>query len=186
MTKSFGRMAALALIALAALFSGSSAALADSEPTQSPTPSVSALADDHEPSAKPEPSEVPDFEDDAGHHDELHDQYGNDVDQVFLPPLVVKPGSAPHVGGSKDSVTGKPNLQLNGQPLVSLRSANQVDPAANIPVDLESVFVTDLTPADQFFQAATFGLAVMSVGAVGLGGLALAQRARHRREQIGL
>lgn len=186
MTKSISRLAALALIVLATIFSGSSAALAD--PESEPTPSITALSDDHEPSEKPEPSQNPEFDDDDRHHSEIHDQYGNDVDQVFLPPLVVKPGSAPVAVSDKHSGTTHldPSTSLNGRPLVPLKSANEVNPAANIPVDLELVSVTDQTPADQFFQAATFGLGLMSVGAVGLGAVAVTQRIRHRRDNNSL
>lgn len=200
MTKPFGRMALLVVIAGALAVTASVPAHADSKPT--PSASASSQQDDSSDSTpRPRPSGAPGNDDgDAKNHQELHDKYGNDVDQVFLPPLIVTtgpsgtPGLPQHVtnGSTTTGISGSnttsgtatngSGLQTGDIPLPpsELKNATQINPAANIPLNPDSIVISDQSPADSFFQAATFGLAIMGAGAVALGGLAVAQRIRHR------
>jgi hypothetical protein len=174
-------------VALAStLFAGnlfSAPAFADDRPNPSASPSFQGSDDSSDrthsgvvPTPVARPSHAPD-DGDADHHLEIHDKYGNDVDKVFLPPLVVKGSTLP-----AKPVQGASTTIVNGQTTTGLKNATQVDPAANPPINPNVSEVTDKTPADKFFQAATFGLGIMGVGAVGLFTALLIQRRRHSAE----
>ncbi len=174
------------------LFSGNlltTPAFGDDRPNPSASPSFRGSDDNEDrthnrvvPTPSVRPSHAAD-DGDTDHHQELQDKYGNDVDKVFLPPLVVKGSKLPAKplqGASTTIVTGTGA----GSPTnpAGLKNATQVDPAANPPINPNVSDVTDKTPADKFFQAATFGLGIMGVGAVGLFTALLIQRRRHSAE----
>ncbi|MEN9714145.1 MAG: hypothetical protein RLZZ164_809 [Actinomycetota bacterium] len=157
-----------------------------------------AFADDH-PTPTPGASGAPAFgtkthhEDGEGeddHHAEIHDKYGKDVDQVFLPPLVVKDAPAAPTGTTnKSSINGGPSgvSPINppkpgdvAAPATTLKDAGAVDPAANVPVNPDTVAPSTQTPADKFFQVASVGLGAMTLGSVALGGIVVVQRIRQR------
>lgn len=97
-----------------------------------------------------------------GHHEgeeELHERYG-DVEQVNLPPLVVKEGI-----GQVDP--------LNSE---TLEDADDANPTGNLPVDPDSIMQNRVSPADNFFSAATIGLGVMGAGVLALGGVAVRRK----------
>ncbi|MFM6963440.1 MAG: hypothetical protein ACKOWJ_04140 [Micrococcales bacterium] len=176
---------------------------ASARPTASPRPSSSAHPtpfpsthrendeSDNQPRPTGAPSVAPHDDDDAAsHHSQLNAKYGTDVDQVFLPPLVVKGTSTGPIGSVGSA--GKPNQSglSNGVPLPpgasehGLKNATQVNPNANLPINPNANLVTNKTPADVFFQQATFGLGIMGIGAIALGSLAIMQRRRNRVDSI--
>ena len=178
MAKQVQRILVATLFAAALVAGSTSLAFADDHPA--PTPGASGAAGF---------GQKPHHEDGTGdddHHAEIHDKYGNDVDQVFLPPLVVK--DTPPANGT----TGKSNINpgpagidpittgLPPAPQNQLKDAGAVDPAANLPVNPDSVAPTMQTPADRFFQVASFGLGAMAIGSVALGGIVVVQRIRQR------
>jgi hypothetical protein len=189
--RSFARIAATGLLAAgvalaSTLFAGnlfSAPAFADDRPNPSASPSFKGSdgsdGDRHfgvVPTPGARPSHAPD-DGDTDHHQELYDKYGNDVDKVFLPPLVVKGSKLP-----PKPLQGASTTIVNGQSTNGLKNATQVDPAANPPINPNVSDVTDKTPADKFFQAATFGLGIMGVGAVALFTALIIQRRRHSAE----
>jgi len=144
-------------------------------PTEAPEPRPTGVP-------MPKPTGVPGNDgDESAHHIELHTQYGDDVDKIFLPPLVVKGSSQTpsKIGSQLVPPTGS-DTNLPQPPLGILKDATRVDPTANLPINPDATLVTDKTPADTFFQQATFGLAIMAVGAIGLGSVAVIQRRSHR------
>ncbi len=193
MAKQFGRMASspvlsIALAAACAAFALSIAlantpAFADDRPNPSASPSFKGSDDSmpgHQVGVVPNrairPTGAPD-DGDADHHQEIKDKYGNDVDKVFLPPLVVKGSN--HSGGP---VHNSGSTNLPAQSNTGLKNATQIDPAANPPINPNLNEVTGKTPADKFFQAASLGLGLMGVGAIALFGALLVQRRRHSAE----
>ena len=159
----------------ATFLAGSSASLAFAADQPAPSPTAPNFGPKHH-------DEDREGEDD--HHAEIHNKYGNDVDQVFLPPLVVKDaptGSGGNTGKSniKPGTSGISPLNTNTAP-TKLKDAAAVDPASNLPVNPDSVAPTTQTPADKFFQVASFGLGVMAIGSVALGGIVVVQRIRQR------
>jgi hypothetical protein len=93
------------------------------------------------------------------HHDQLRQQYG-EVEQVFLPPLLVT------------DPAGKPGNRL-------LDSAN-IDPHENMPIDPKTVSSNQKTPADSFFQVATVAISTMAAGSLALGVFAIRRSIRTR------
>jgi hypothetical protein len=182
MAKLAQRLAVVTLLAAGFTVTSANLAFADDKPT--PTPGATSLPGF---APKPHGDDDHDYEDEREHHAEIHDKYGNDVDQVFLPPLVVKDAPTAPSG-----TTGKSNIKppvsssnnaVDANGLVapsSLENAAAVDPAANLPVDPDSLAPTSQTPADKFFQVASFGLGVMALGSVALGGIVVVQRIRQR------
>jgi hypothetical protein len=116
------------------------------------------------PQSKPVPSTPSDGEaerdHDDLHHDLLREQYG-EVEQVFLPPLVVT-----NPGG------------IEGQQL--LDSAN-INPHENLPIDPTSATSNQKTAADSFFIVATVAISTMAAGSIALGVLALRRSVRSSR-----
>jgi hypothetical protein len=170
MAKQLGRLAVLPVLTVALTLSGVGIAHAEDAPAPSAFPT-------DRPSQPPHRDHGSDDGDDD-HHQEIHDKYGNDVDQVFLPPLTVT-GSGGLNPAGKAPING--SAPKPGQP-GDLKNANQIDPGANQPINPNTHEVNGKTPADRFFEAATFGLALMGLGAVGLGGAVVVQRRRHRSE----
>jgi len=112
-----------------------------------------------------------DDDEEERHHDDLLEQYG-EVEQVFLPPLVVTDPSG--LGGK-----GLPNQQVgpNGE---LLGSAN-IDPLQNLPLDPNTISKDKQTPADSFFQLATVAISTMAAGSLALGGFALRRNVKLRK-----
>jgi hypothetical protein len=129
-----------------------------------------------DPPSKPTPA-APSFNQDSDvdeeerHHDDLLEQYG-EVEQVFLPPLVVTDPSG--LGGKV-----LPNQQVgpNGE---LLGSAN-IDPLQNLPLDPNTISKDKQTPADSFFQLATVAISTMAAGSLALGGFALRRNLKLRK-----
>ena len=129
-----------------------------------------------DPPSKPTPA-APSFNQDSDvdeeerHHDDLLEQYG-EVEQVFLPPLVVTDPSG--LGGKV-----LPNQQVgpNGE---LLGSAN-IDPLQNLPLDPNTISKDKQTPADSFFQLATVAISTMAAGSLALGGFALRRNVKLRK-----
>jgi hypothetical protein len=168
------KAAALSLVAVAT-FTGGAAAFADDDENEShPLPGLTAPIDGKYP--KP-------------HHphaeeQELHDRYGNDIGAVNLPPLVVKEEtktSGSSLGGAKP-VTGTSSQQKSTANSEKLVNADNTNPAANLPVDPTNINPNEGTPADTFFNAATFGLGAMGLGALALGGVALTRSIKLRKD----
>jgi hypothetical protein len=116
------------------------------------------------PQAKPVPSAPSDAESEPDHddlhHDLLREQYG-EVEQVFLPPLVVT-----NPGG------------IEGQQL--LDSAN-IDPRENMPIDPTSAATNQKTAADSFFIVTTVAISTMAAGSIALGVLAVRRSVLNKR-----
>jgi hypothetical protein len=90
----------------------------------------------------------------------LREQYG-EVEQVFLPPLVVT-----NPGG------------IEGQQL--LDSAN-IDPRENMPIDPTSAATNQKTAADSFFIVTTVAISTMAAGSIALGVLAVRRSVLNKR-----
>ena len=104
-------------------------------------------------------------------HDQLREQYGDDeIDKVFLPPLVVSdPAAQIKVNGSGQKapvLPAKPGAD-------SLVDATNVNPHANAPIDVKTIKATRQTPAESFFEMATIALVAMAAGSAALGGVAI-------------
>lgn len=181
MAKLLQRLTVVTLLASGFTVTSVNLAFADDKPAPTPGASLPAFSprshddDEHEGN-----------DDEREHHAEIHDKYGNDVDQVFLPPLVVKDAPAAPSGTTgksniKPLVPGPTNaVDVTGLEATTLKDAAAVDPAANLPVNPDSLAPTSQTPADKFFQVASFGLGVMALGSVALGGIVVVQRIRQR------
>lgn len=109
--------------------------------------------------------------DSKSEHDQLREQYGDDeIDQVFLPPLVVTdPTSSITTNGAGQKapvLPAKPGAD-------SLIGATNVDPHANAPIDVKTIKATRQTPAESFFEMATIALVAMAAGSAALGGVAI-------------
>lgn len=99
----------------------------------------------------------------------IREQYG-EVEQVFLPPLVVtNPAGKPDLRQPHGSVDGK-----------LLDSAN-IDPHENMPIDPRTVGAAGKTPADSFFQVATVAMTTMAAGSVALGAFAIRRSIRMKK-----
>lgn len=99
----------------------------------------------------------------------IREQYG-EVEQVFLPPLVVtNPAGKPDLRKPHGSVDGK-----------LLDSAN-IDPHENMPIDPRTVGAAGKTPADSFFQVATVAMTTMAAGSVALGAFAIRRSIRMKK-----
>ena len=139
----------------------------------------SAQADDDENESHPRPtagSTLPprhhlEDHDKKSEHDQLREQYGDDeIDKVFLPPLVVSdPAAQIKVNGSGQKapvLPAKPGAD-------SLVDATNVNPHANAPIDVKTIKATRQTPAESFFEMATIALVAMAAGSAALGGVAI-------------
>lgn len=136
------------------------------DPPSKPTPAAPSFnqgSDDED--------EDDDEDEEERNHNELREQYG-EVEQVFLPPLVVTDPSG--LGGK-----GLPNQQVgpNGE---LLGSAN-IDPLQNLPLDPNTISKDKQTPADSFFQLATVAISTMAAGSLALGGFALRRTVKLRK-----
>lgn len=109
--------------------------------------------------------------DSKSEHDQLRDKYGDkDIDQVFLPPLVVTdPTSSITTNGAGQKAPVLPT-KPGAETLVD---ATNVDPHANEPIDVKTIKATRQTPAESFFEMATIALVAMAAGSAALGGVAI-------------
>jgi hypothetical protein len=116
-----------------------------------------------------------DDSEEAIHHDKLREQYG-EVEQVFLPPLVV---TDPTGLGGKGLPNRPPAGSTVGPDGELLGSAN-IDPQMNVPLDPKTISKDKQTPADSFFQLATVAISTMAAGSLALGGFALRRTVKLR------
>lgn len=155
-------VAAIAL-ALAAFFALGSVAVAQAvaiTPHSKPAPPA--------PEFESEDSEGEEDEDDENevYQNRIREQYG-EVEQVFLPPLVVtNPATNPNPLQPVGAVEGK------------LLDAANIDPHANMPVDPKTIGAAGKTPADSFFQVATVAMTTMAAGSFALGAFAIRRSIR--------
>ena len=119
-----------------------------------------------------------DDDDERSEHDQLREQYGEkDIDQVFLPPLVVSdPASAFNTKGAGQKA-GVPAGSQGGPNLVD---ASNIDPHANAPIDVNTIKVTRQNPAETFFELATVALVTMAAGSAALGAIAIRRAVKLR------
>ena len=133
-----------------------------------PTPAAPSFSNEEE-------DEDEDEDEEERHHDKLREQYG-EVEQVFLPPLVVTDPTG--LGGK-----GLPHRPPAGSPVRPdgelLGSAN-IDPQMNVPLDPNTISKDKQTPADSFFQLATVAISTMAAGSLALGGFALRRTVKLR------
>lgn len=156
------RAAAVISLALAAFFALGSVAVAQAvalTPHSKPAPPT--------PEFESEDSEGEEGEDDNEvYQNRIREQYG-EVEQVFLPPLVVtNPAINPKQLQPVGAVEGK------------LLDAANIDPHANMPVDPKTIGAAGKTPADSFFQVATVAMTTMAAGSVALGAFAIRRSVR--------
>lgn len=158
----------LALVFLAQFMLATSSAHADDK---KPTPGAISFEEDHE---RREHKENHDEADENEHHHErLREQYG-EVEQVYLPPLVVTDPSG--LGGT-GFVAPKPGEEPDSGRLLD---ATNVDPRQNAPIDPKSIRANGQTPADSFFQLASVAIGSMAAGSIALGVFALRRTVRLR------
>lgn len=159
----------LSALLLAVLFSSGSALADEKKPHPRPSDGNSTHAPHHE-------SEDDDEEDERDEHDELREQYG-DVDQVFMPPLVVSDPNKQVTGAGRG-----PAKPLN-PPVDSmvLPDATNIDPHANPPIDPKKIRATKNTPAQNFFEAATLAIGAMAAGSATLGAVAIRRTIKLRK-----
>lgn len=156
------RVKAIALsLASMAILAGGTAVYADDQDDKRPTPG----ATDFPKPRHPHPEE-----------NELHDRYGEDVGQVNLPPLVVKPPPTTGAAG-----TGK-SEQISPANTPKLVDAGNANPEENVPVDPAAINPDQGTPADNFFNVASAGIGVMGIGVAALVVFAIRRSARLRKD----
>lgn len=156
------RAAAVIALALAAFFALGSVAVAQAvalTPHSKPAPPT--------PEFESEESEGEDDDDDNEvYQNRIREQYG-EVEQVFLPPLVVT-----------NPATNPKQLQPVGAVEGKLLDAANIDPHANMPVDPKTIGAAGKTPADSFFQVATVAMTTMAAGSFALGAFAIRRSIR--------
>ena len=168
---------------LALIFATSTPALADDK---KPTPGAISFEqdddddddedddDDDEKSGRHKDEDDDDDENER-HHDRLREQYG-EVEQVFLPPLVV---TDPSGLGGKQRVAPQQD-EVNGDKLVD---ATFIDPRQNAPIDPKSIQASRHSPADSFFQMASVAIGSMAAGSIALGAFAIRRSVRLRNTE---
>lgn len=155
------RAATAVALALAAFFALGSAAIGQAAvvtPHSKPVP------------ATPEPANSEGEYENEVYQKRIREQYG-EVEQVFLPPLVVtNPAANPNEMPPIGVVDGK-----------LLDSAN-INPHENMPVDPKTIGRAAKTPADTFFQVATVAMTTMAAGSVALGVFAIRRSIRNKNQ----
>jgi hypothetical protein len=163
---------------LALIFAISTPALADDK---KPTPGAISFEqdddddDDDEKSGRHKDDDDDDDDENERHHDRLREQYG-EVEQVFLPPLVV---TDPSGLGGKQRVAPQQG-EVNGDKLVD---ASFIDPRQNAPIDPKSIQASRHSPADSFFQMASVAIGSMAAGSIALGAFAIRRSVRLRNTE---
>ena len=155
------RAAAVIALALAAFFALGSVAVAQAvalTPHSKPAPPT--------PEFESEDSEGEEDDENEVYQNRIREQYG-EVEQVFLPPLVVT-----------NPATNPKQLQPVGAVEGKLLDAANIDPHANMPVDPKTIGAAGKTPADSFFQVATVAMTTMAAGSVALGAFAIRRSIR--------
>ncbi len=155
------RAAAIVALALAAFFALGSVAVAQAvahTPHSKPAPPT--------PEFESEESEDEDEDENEVYQNRIREQYG-EVEQVFLPPLVVT-----------NPATNPKQLQPVGAVEGKLLDAANIDPHANMPVDPKTIGSAGKTPADSFLQVATVAMTTMAAGSVALGAFAIRRSIR--------
>ncbi len=155
------RAAAVLALALAAFFALGSVAVAQAvtlTPHSKPAPPT--------PEFESEDSEGEEDDENEVYQNRIREQYG-EVEQVFLPPLVVT-----------NPATNPKQLQPVGAVEGKLLDAANIDPHANMPVDPKTIGAAGKTPADSFFQVATVAMTTMAAGSVALGAFAIRRSIR--------
>ncbi len=164
---------ALVSLLLALLFSALFAAGSAMADERKPHPRPSDATASHPPHRE---DEEEDEEDERNEHDELREQYG-DVDQVFMPPLVVSdPNNKINGAGNGPAKPLKPE---SGS--MVLPDATNIDPHANPPIDPKKIRATKNTPAQNFFEAATVAIGAMAAGSATLGAVAIRRTIKLRK-----
>ena len=151
------RAASAAALALAAFFALGSVAVGQAatlNPHSKPVP------------ATPEPGNQEGEDENEVYQNRIREQYG-EVEQVFLPPLVVT-----------NPATTSNQLQPVGAVEGKLLDAANIDPHANMPVDPKTIGAAGKTPADSFFQVATVAMTTMAAGSFALGAFAIRRSIR--------
>ena len=168
------KRAATALVSLllallfSALFSAGSAMADERKPHPRPSDSSASHPPHHE--------DEDEDEDERSEHDELREQYG-DVDQVFMPPLVVSdPNNQFNGSGNRPAKPLPP-----GSGSMVLPDATNIDPHANPPIDPKKIRATKNTPAQSFFEAATGAIGLMAAGSATLGAVAIRRTIKLRK-----
>jgi hypothetical protein len=155
------RAAAVIALALAAFFALGSVAVAQAvamTPHSKPAPATPENENEESESGEEDENEV--------YQNRIREQYG-EVEQVFLPPLVVtNPATNPNQLQPVGAVEGK-----------LLDSAN-INPHENMPVDPKTIGTAGKTPADSFFQVATVAMTTMAAGSFALGAFAIRRSIR--------
>ena len=166
MTLSRRAVAAVAL-ALAAFFAFGSVGAVQAFASESHSKPAPAKPDhDGEEHENSEDDEDDEDDENEVYQNRIREQYG-EVEQVFLPPLVVtNPAGKPDLKKPPGSVDGK-----------LLDSAN-IDPHENMPIDPRTVGKAGKTPADSFFQVATVAMTTMAAGSIALGAFAIRRSIR--------
>lgn len=155
-------ISAIAALLLSVAFSVSSAQADDDEDESHPRPTAGSTLP---------PRHHREDHDKKSEHDQLREQYGDDdIDKVFLPPLVVTDPAATittnGAGQNAQLLPPKPGAQ-------TLVDAVNIDPHANAPIDVKNIKATRQTPAESFFEMATIALATMAAGSAALGAIAI-------------
>jgi hypothetical protein len=151
------RAAALVALALATFFALGSVAVGQAatvNPHSKPVP------------ATPEPANQDDEDENEVYQNRIREQYG-EVEQVFLPPLVVT-----------NPATTSNQLQPFGVVEGTFLDSANINPHENVPVDPKTIGVAGKTPADSFFQVATAAMTTMAAGSVALGAFAIRRSIR--------
>jgi hypothetical protein len=167
------KRAATALVSLllallfSALFSAGSAMADERKPHPRPSDATS---------SHPPHREDDDEDDERNEHDQLREQYG-DVDQVFMPPLVVSDPTNKINGAGNGAA--KPLKPESGS--MVLPDATNIDPHANPPIDPKKIRATKNTPAQNFFEAATLAIGAMAAGSATLGAVAIRRTIKLRK-----
>ena len=155
------RAAAVIALALAAFFALGSVAVAQAvamTPHSKPAPAPPENENEESESGEEDENEV--------YQNRIREQYG-EVEQVFLPPLVVtNPATNPNQLQPVGALEGK-----------LLDSAN-INPHENMPVDPKTIGTAGKTPADSFFQVATVAMTTMAAGSFALGAFAIRRSIR--------
>lgn len=113
-------------------------------------------------------------EENERHHNRLREQYG-EVEQVFLPPLVVTDPS----GLGKGAIVPEPAV-IEGENLVD---ATFIDPQQHAPIDPKNIQASRNSPADSFFQMASVAIGSMAAGSIALGAFAIRRSVRLRNTE---
>ena len=141
------------------------------DPQSKPTPAAPSFNQDSD-----DEDEYEEEDEEERHHNDLREQYG-EVEQVFLPPLVVTDPSGLGGKGLPNQAPAGSQVGPNGE---LLGSAN-IDPLQNLPLDPNTISKDKQTPADSFFQLATVAISTMAAGSLALGGFALRRTVKLRK-----